>query len=101
MRLALVFTAALCAGLALVAAGLAPIIHLWLGAGAAVPGAAGAWLVATWISAAMFGQTLSYFLLGLGRLERVALPLFVRARVVAARDLARTNSTPGAAAVIL
>ena len=93
MRLALVFTAALCAGLALVAAGLAPIIHLWLGAGA--------WLVATWISAAMFGQTLSYFLLGLGRLERVALPLFVRASVVAARDLARKNSTPGAAAVIL
>jgi O-antigen/teichoic acid export membrane protein len=139
LRLALVFTAALCAGLALVAAGLAPIIHLWLGAGAAVPGAVTAWLVATWISAAMFGQTLSYFLLGLGRLERVALPvaaahictlaavgglgsyfggtgvvaalaagatfgalpLFFRASVAAAQDLARKNSTPGATAVIL
>jgi O-antigen/teichoic acid export membrane protein len=75
LRLALVFTAAVCLGLALVTAGLAPIVHLWLGAGAVVPAAATAWLVATWISATMFGQTLSYFLLGLGRLERVALPV--------------------------
>ena len=139
LRLALVFTAAVGAGLALVAAGLAPIVHLWLGAGAAVPGATSAWLVATWICAMMFGQTLSYFLLGLGRLDRVALPvaaahvgtlaavalfgsylggtgvvaalaagatlgalpLFVRASVAAAQDLARKDSTPGAAAVIL
>ena len=77
LRLALGFTAAVCAALAVVALGLPEIVHVWLGAGATVPGAASAWLVATWISATMFGQTLSYFLLGLGRLERVALPVAV------------------------
>jgi O-antigen/teichoic acid export membrane protein len=77
LRLALGFTLAVCAALVLMAAVLPAIVHVWLGAGAIVPSAASAWLVATWIGASMFAQTLSYFLLGLGRLERVAMRVAV------------------------
>ena len=77
LKLALGFTAAVCAGLALVAAILPGIVHVWLGANALVPPASSAWLVAGWIGVSMFIQALSYYLLGLGRLERVALPVAV------------------------
>ena len=77
LTLALGFTAAVCAGLALVAAVLPGIVHVWLGANALVPPASSTWLVAGWISLSLFIQVLSYYLLGLGRLERVALPVAV------------------------
>ena len=73
LRLALGFTAMVCIALGVAAAAWPGIIHLWLGAGAPVPPATYAWLMAVWISATMFGQTLSYFLLSLGRLERITL----------------------------
>jgi O-antigen/teichoic acid export membrane protein len=75
LRLALGFTAVVCVAVGIAAAALPGIIHLWLGAGASVPPAINAWLMAAWISAAMFGQTLSYFLLSVGRLERIALSI--------------------------
>jgi O-antigen/teichoic acid export membrane protein len=75
LRLALGFTALIGLALGIAAAAWSGIIHVWLGAGAIVPPASYPWLMAAWISATMFGQALSYFLLSLGRLERIAGPV--------------------------
>lgn len=72
-RLSLGFTVACVAAVAMGAAGMPLITHFWLGRNAPPLGSALVWLLALSSAATLVTQALSFFLLGLGALPRIAL----------------------------
>jgi O-antigen/teichoic acid export membrane protein len=71
-RLSIGFTVACAAAVAVGAAGMPLITHFWLGRNAPPLGTALVWLLALWSAATLVTQALSFFLLGLGALPRIA-----------------------------
>ena len=101
-RLSLALTALGAAGVALVTVLLPWIFPVWLGARAAVPLPGLAGLIALATTAAMLMQALSFLLLGLGRLQRVALAIAAVHTVTlgAAMALGTVFGGPGVAAAL-
>ena len=68
----LALTLACAGGILAVAFFLPWVTGFWLGAGAPAIGVPFAWLIALWSCSALVNQALSYFLLGIGALARIA-----------------------------